>query len=128
MDVVDLRREPTMSRVHEPAAAELEASDRTYRAAGLRAMAPVDVHYSDPVCPHEGCGHRMEWIAFRLGSRDGDDRLIRSWWEGAGFVGRCPKCRGWIRFRTLGMSRVEDDEAARLPRLADDWHSTAKFA
>ena len=116
-----------MSRVNEPSASDLEVYDRVYREAGLRAMAPVYIRYADPFCPHSGCGHRMEWIAFELGSNEGDERLIRSWWAGVGFAGRCPKCRDWIRFRTRGMSRVEGDEATGLPRLPDDWHQVARF-
>jgi len=45
--------------------AELEALDRFYREGGLHAMASPHVHYDEPTCPHQGCGHRMEWIDFK---------------------------------------------------------------
>src|SRR3954453_15566513 len=89
--------------------------DRFYREGGLRAMASPHVHYDDPQCPHEGCDHKLEWIDFQLelfGDPDGIYKpLVRAWWEGTGFVGRCPSCGGWIRFTTLGKEALTEQEA-----------------
>ena len=96
--------------------AELETLDRFYREGGLRAMASPHVHYDEPTCPHPGCSHQMEWIDFKLelhGDPEGVYKpLVRAWWEGSGFVGRCPACQEWIRFTTLKMEAVDDDLAA----------------
>jgi len=121
-----------MQKSNPPTAAELEGLDRFYREGGLRTMASAHVHYDDPHCPHPGCGHTMEWIDFKLGLH-GDPEgiykpLVRSWWQGTGFAGRCPRCGGWIRFTTLRKDAIDDLEAAGLPRLPDDWHSVAQIA
>jgi hypothetical protein len=112
--------------------AELEAMDRFYREGGLRAMASPHVHYDGPVCPHPGCAHRMEWIEFKPelhGDPEGIYKsLVRSWWEGQGFMGRCPNCQRWIRFTTLNMEAVDEDQAGQYPRLPGHWHTIAQFA
>jgi hypothetical protein len=112
--------------------AELEAYDRVFRDGGLSAMASSCVHYDDPGCPHPGCSHRMEWIDFKL-ELHADPQgiytpLVRAWWEGRGFVERCPVCHDWIRFTTLGMEGVTDPVANQYPRLPDNWHALARFA
>ncbi len=111
---------------------DLAELDRFYRDGGLRTMASPHVHYDDPRCPHDGCPHRMEWIDFKLelhGDPEGIYKpLVRSWWSGTGFVGQCPACHGWIRFTTLHMAAVDDEEAARSPRLPESWASIAQFA
>ncbi len=74
----------------------------------------------------------MEWIDFKLephSDPEGIDKpLVRSWWEGTGFAGRCPACQGWIRFTTLSMEAADDQEAGQTPRLPDNWASVAQFA
>jgi hypothetical protein len=74
----------------------------------------------------------MEWIDFML-EKYGDkaavyDPLVRSFWEGAGFAGKCPSCGGWIRFTTLRMEALDDGAAKTIPRLPDNWHAVAQFA
>src|ERR1700687_5787099 len=105
--------------------------DRVYREGGLRHLASPHVHYHDPSCPHAGCGHKMEWIDFQLelyGDRDGVYvPLVRAWWEGSGFVGRCPHCHQWIRFSTLGMEVPTAEQVQQLLHLPDDWHTVAQF-
>ena len=112
--------------------AELERLDRIYRVGGLRAMAPPHIHDDDGVCTHEGCGYRMEWIDFKLelhGDPEGVYKpLVRSWWDGVRFVGRCPRCHGWVRFTTLEISACGDDEAVGLPMLPGNWASVAQIA
>ena len=109
---------------------EIEEMDRFYREGGLRQMASPHVHYHDATCPHPGCGHKMEWIDFQLelcGDLEGIYKpLVRAWWEGKGFAGRCPTCQGWIHFTTLGMNRL--DEKQSIARLPDNWHAAAQFA
>jgi hypothetical protein len=121
-----------MSRSSTLSSAELETLDRFYREGGLRAMASPHVHYDEPACPHPGCGHRMEWLDFKLdlhGDPEGIDKpLVRAWWENRGFVGRCPNCQGWIRFTTLEMEAVDEDQAAQYSRLPENWHTLAQFA
>jgi len=110
----------------------LEELDRSYREGGLRAMASPHVHYDDPHCPHAGCDHRMEWIDFKLelhGDPEGVYQpLVRAWWDGTGFVGRCPQCQGWIRFTTRALEAINAPDAGRFPRLPEGWHRIAQFA
>ena len=121
-----------MSHPAAPSTSDLEAYDRIYREGGLRAMASPHVHYDDPHCPHPGCGHPMEWIDFKLELHGNPESvyqpLVRAWWDGTGFAGRCPNCQHWIRFTTLGMHPLEDDEAGRSPQLPEDWAAVAQFA
>jgi hypothetical protein len=121
-----------MSKATILSRAELEILDRSYREGGLRAMASPHVHHDDPACPHPGCYQRMEWIDFTLephGDPEGIYKpLVRAWWEGRGFVGRCPGCSNWIRSTTLGIEAIFDDRMDQYPRLPDDWHTVAQFA
>src|SRR6516225_1804915 len=111
---------------------ETEQLDRFYRAGGLRQMAAPHIHYHDSTCPHPGCNHRMEWIDFQLelfGDPEGIYKpLVRSWWEGTGFAGRCPACGGWIRFTTLRVEPLTDTQIDRYPKLPDNWHAVAPSA
>jgi hypothetical protein len=74
----------------------------------------------------------MEWIDFQLelfGDPDGIYKpLVKAWWDGTGFVGRCPNCGSWIRFTTLRMDAVSDAEATKHAKLPDQWHTVAQFA
>jgi hypothetical protein len=111
---------------------QAEALDRYYREGGLRQMASPHVHYHELTCPHPGCQQRMEWIDFPLelfGDPEGVYKpLVRSWWEGVGFVGRCPGCGGWVRFTTLRREAVTDDQAERFAKLPDNWYAVAQLA
>jgi hypothetical protein len=118
-----------MSRI--PGPAERQFFDRFYSESGLRAMASPHAHYDDPACPHPSCSHQMEWIDFdlELGREPEaiDGALIRAWWEGRGFVGRCPSCRNGIRFTTLGMEAIAEDRADEYPQLTENWHAVAQL-
>ena len=121
-----------MSKPTTLSSAETERLDQFYREGGLRAMASPHVPYDEPNCPHPGCGHVMEWIDFKL-ELHGDPQgiyqpLVRAWWDGTGFVGPCPAGGGLIRFRTLGMSAVDDDSKTGLPSLPEKWADLAQFA
>jgi hypothetical protein len=121
-----------MSKMSALSRAELEALDHFYREGGLSAMASPHVHYDEPACPHPGCSHRMEWIDFKLelhGDADGIYKpLVRAWWEGQGFVGRCPACSEWIHFTTLKMEALDEDLASQYPQLPGNRHVIAQFA
>jgi hypothetical protein len=129
---VNVTQEPAMPRSTAPTASEIEELDRFYREGGLHAIASPQVHYDDPQCPHPGCGHAMEWIDFKLELHNDPEGvykpLVRSWWQGSGFAGRCPGCQGWIRFTTLRKEAIEDPDTACLPRLPDGWHTVAQIA
>ena len=100
---------------------EIADLDRFYREGGLRQMTSPHVHYAHGVCPRAGCGHALEWIDFQLepfGDPEGVYKpLVKSWWEGKGFAGLCPSCGGWIKFTTLRMDALSDEDAATLPKL-----------
>jgi hypothetical protein len=117
--------------VNDPTAGEIDELDRIYRQGGLKQMALPHIHYHDPFCPHADCGHKMEWIDYQLkllGDRDGIyGPLVRSWWEGQGFVGQCPNCRQWIRFTTQAMEIPTADQVDQLPHLPENWHTVAQF-
>jgi len=121
-----------MSNASTSTPAELQALDRFYREGGLRALASPHVHNDDPNCPHPGWPHQMEWIDFKLelhGDPEGIDKpLVRAWWVGRGFVGRCPGCRNWIRFTTMAMEAVPDEVAGQYPSLPENWQTVAQFA
>ena len=103
---------------------EIEELDRFYREGGLRQMASPHVHYQKPKCPHPNCDREIEWIDFQLELFS----AVRSWWEGTGFVGRCPQCQQWIHFTTLKMNALNDDDVADMVKLPDNWHTVAQFA
>jgi hypothetical protein len=121
-----------MSKTPAISPAEVETLDRFYREGGLRAMASPHVHYDDSECPHSNCSHRMDWIDFKLGLHGDPDGihkpLVRAWWEGRGFVARCPVCSEWIHFTTLKMEAMDDELAAQYPQLPGDWHTIAQLA
>ncbi len=94
-------------------------------------MASPHGHDDDPACPPAGSGRRFEWMDFKL-ELHGDPEevknpLVRSGWEGAGFVGRCPSYGGWVRFYTLGLGACDDEEAAGLPHRPEPWWTVAQI-
>ena len=106
---------------------ELEQMHELYRQGGLeRQMAPHIV-YAEPTCPHPGCSEPMQALDFRLEDhgRLVHDPLVRAWWNDTGFVGRCPRCSGWILFTIRGKTAMTPEAAAAYPSLPDDWHSKA---
>ncbi len=106
-----------------PTAEERERMHAIYRQGGLdRLMAPHIV-YTEPTCPHVGCGQQMHAIDFRLEDhgRAIHDPLVRAWWNDIGFVGRCPHCDHWIHFTINAKTAITAEEAANYPQLPDDW-------
>lgn len=98
-----------------------------YRRGGQKRGITPHIVYSDATCPHVGCSERLQAIDFRLEDqgRAVHDLLVRAWWNDTGFVGRCPRCGGWIHFTIRGKRAVDDEEAARLPQLPENWHAGA---
>lgn len=92
-------------------------------------MPSPHVHYVRAGCPHPGCSLVMAWIDFRLEVYEDDIEkpLMRAWWTGNGFVGRCPACQRWIHFTPLSMRAVAEEDAAQLPQLPGDWQAMAHF-
>jgi hypothetical protein len=121
-----------MSRTATLSPEEIRELDGFYREGGLRAMASPRVHYGDLSCPHPGCDQKMEWIDFKVelhGDPEGVYKpLVQAWWSGTGFVGRCPRCQRWVRFTTLKMEAIDEEQASGLPQLPADWHMVAQFA
>jgi hypothetical protein len=110
-----------------PTSEEIEQMHDTYRRGGLeRQMAPHFV-YAEPTCPHPGCSETMQAIDFRLEDhgRIVQGPLVCAWWNDTGFVGRCPRCGGWIHFTIRTKIAITPEEAAGYPQLPDDWHSRA---
>jgi hypothetical protein len=110
-----------------PLSDELDRMHALYRKGGeARRMAP-HIIYADAACPHAGCGQHMQAIDFRLEAYGPTvhNPLVVAWWNDTGFVGRCPRCNGWIHFTIRSKRAVTAEEAARLPQLPADWHQVA---
>jgi hypothetical protein len=118
--------------IPEKSCLPIDHMDPLYREGGLRNIAPPQIHYHDSKCPHPGCTQTMEWIDFQLELYGDVDRvynpLVKAWWDGTGFAGRCPRCAGWIHFTTLRMEPLSDDQSQLYPHLPDNWHTLAQLA
>ena len=92
-------------------------------------MPSPHVHYLNGTCPHPDCELRLELIDFRLEVyEDPIERpLMLAWYQGAGFVGACPRCARLIHFSNRTLRAVGTEEANGLPRLPLDWHNNAHF-
>ena len=115
------------TRAAAPSGEDLATMHDLYRQGGLdRQMAPHIV-YTEATCPHPDCSQPMQALDFRLEDhgRAIHDPLVRAWWNDTGFVGRCPKCGGWIHFTIRAKTAITNEEAARYPRLPDNWHVKA---
>jgi hypothetical protein len=115
------------TKLTAPTAGELDEMHALYRRGGQeRQMAP-HVVYQGAACPHAGCGQQLQAIDFRLEDhgRAIHDSLVRAWWDDKGFVGRCPRCGGWIHFSIRAKRAITAEEAAGYPQLPDDWHDRA---
>jgi hypothetical protein len=102
---------------------DLHRMHEVYRTGGQEHGTAPHVVYTDPACPHPGCGARLQAIDFRLEEhgREVHDALVRAWWSDEGFAGRCPRCRGWIHFTIRAKRAVSEEEAAGCLKLPDDW-------
>ena len=109
-----------------PAMDELDRMHALYRQGGQeRQMAPHIV-YPENSCPHDGCDQSMQAIDFRLEDHGPLCMIpLRAWWNDTGFVGRCPRCGGWIHFTIRAKRAITADEAAQYPQLPNDWHAKA---
>lgn len=106
---------------------DLHCMHESYRTGGAERLGPLHVVYTEASGPHPGCPARMQAIDFRLEAygQAVHDPLVTAWWNGTGFAGRCPHCGGWIHFTIHEKRAIDGAEAARLPKLPDDWHSEA---
>ncbi|MGP0066491.1 MAG: hypothetical protein ACLQGP_23245 [Isosphaeraceae bacterium] len=117
-----------MSRVAMvPINDELDQMHALYRQGGEERQITPNIVYRETSCPHDGCDQPMQAIDFRLEDhgRAVQDPLVLAWWNDTGFVGRCPRCDGWIHFTIRAKRAITLDEAARYPQLPDDWHVKA---
>jgi hypothetical protein len=110
-----------------PSAEELNQMHAIYRQGGLDRLIAPHVFYTEPTCPHIGCGQPMHAIDFRLEDhgRAIHDPLVRAWWNDVGFAGRCPHCDGWIHYTITDKTAITAEDAARYPQLPDDWYAKA---
>ena len=106
---------------------DLEAMHAVYREGGKQKQMAPHIVYPQETCPHPGCQQKLQAIDFRLEDfgRQVHDPLVRAWWDDTGFAGRCPGCGGWIHFTIRAKRAIDDQEAASLPKLPDDWHDKA---
>lgn len=111
----------------DPGPDQRRAMHGLYHAGGAHRHKAPHVAYPDARCPHAGCDQRLQAIPFHREDHGqaAHDPLIRAWWEDTGFAGCCPSCGGWIHFTILGKRAMDDEQAARLPRLPENWHAGA---
>ncbi len=110
-----------------PSVEELEQMHALYRQGGQEQQMAPQIVYPETSCPHDDCDQPMQAIDFRLEDhgRAVHDPLVRAWWNDTGFVGRCPRCGGWIHFTIRAKRPITADEAVQYPQLPDDWHIKA---
>jgi hypothetical protein len=100
-----------------PTIEEKDQMHALYRQGGQeRQMAPHIV-YPETSCPHDGCEQSMQAIDFRLEDhgRAVHDPLVRAWWNDTGFVGRCPRCDGWVHFTLQSKRAITADTGLPHP-------------
>ena len=120
--MVEVSRDATV-----PTVEELDQMHTLYRQGGQERQTAPQIVYPETSCLHAGCDQPMRAIDFRLEDfgRAVHDPLVRAWWNDTGFVGRCPRCDGWIHFTIRAKPAITADEAAPYPQLPDDWYARA---
>jgi hypothetical protein len=110
-----------------PTVEELYRMHALYRQGGQERQPAPQIVYPEISCPHSGCDQPMRAIDFRRedSGRAVHDPLVRAWWNDTGFVGRCPRCDGWIHFTIRAKHAITADVAAQYPQLPDDWYARA---
>ncbi len=106
---------------------ELDRMVDVYRRGGQKKRMAPDIAYPEAVRPHDGCDMPMQAIDLRLEdySRAVHDPLVRTSWDDRDFVGRCPRCGGWIHFTNRVKRSIGADEAPRYSRVPDSWYAAA---
>jgi hypothetical protein len=109
---------------------EVERRLAEYRRLGFQRQAPAHVVYHDEHlgCPWASCDLRIAGINFRLelqGDPPAQAQWLAAWWNGAGLVGRCPRCGRHVLFGLEGKRAVSDPAAWGTAVLPDDWHQKA---
>jgi hypothetical protein len=110
-----------------PTPEELERMHDDCRQEGLDRQLAAQIVYAEPTCPHPGCPESMQALDFRLEDQGQpvDDRLVRAWWNDTGFVGKCPRCGGWIHFTIRANRAIAPEDRAKYLQLPDEWHHSA---
>lgn len=109
---------------------EVERRIAEYRRVGYEYRSPVHIVYHPPrhPCPWPGCDYRVAGIAFEL-EKMGDpahrERWMRTWWQGPGLVGPCPKCGRLVLFGYFDKRAVTDMSGLEEAMLPRDWFRTA---
>jgi hypothetical protein len=101
-----------------------------YRREGYKRQAMPHMVYQNPfqLCPWEGCGFRIASIDFQLekiSDRELKKALLAAWWQGPGFVGRCPRCGQYVLYSMDGKQVISDSQAQGFAMLPDDWYQNA---
>jgi hypothetical protein len=116
-----------MSQAVSPTTAEFERMHAVYLEGGAKRAAAPQAVYVDASCPHADCAKHLQAIDFRLeaSGRAVHGALVKAWWDDTGFAGRCPTCNRWIHFTVRGKHAISEAEAAKLPRLPENWANEA---
>src|SRR5260370_38296024 len=101
-----------------------------HRREGYKRQAMPHMVYHNPfqLCPWEGCGFKISSIDFQI-EKISDPKLkkelLGAWWQGPGFVGRCPGCGQFVLFSMHGKQPIGDPNSQGLIVLPDDWYQNA---
>ncbi len=101
-----------------------------YRREGYNRQAMPHIVYHDPfhLCPWPGCGFKIAAVDFqveKISDAGQKKELLAAWWQGPGFVGRCPGCGKYVLFSMDSKRAVADPAAQGLKLLPEDWYQTA---
>jgi len=101
-----------------------------YRREGYKRQAMPHMVYGNQfqLCPWEGCGFKISSIDFQL-EKIADPKLkkalLAAWWQGPGFVGRCPGCGKFVLYSMDGKHTISDPKAQGLVMLPEKWYQIA---
>jgi len=90
-----------------PTPKQLEHMHALYRKGGGDRLMALHILYSDPACPHAGCGLRLQAIDFRLETygRAVHDPLVRAWWNDPVLRGAAPNAAAGFILRLVKKER-----------------------
>src|SRR5438876_4538002 len=117
-------REPTVSQNDERYWID------EYRQEGFKRQAMPHIIYHHPfqLCPWPGCGFRIAAIDFRIEKIDDPNHkkeLLAAWWQGPGFIGRCPGCGKYVLYSMDGKQSISDAAVQGYKMLPEDWYQSA---
>jgi len=101
-----------------------------YRHEGFKRQAMPHIIYHPPFqsCPWPGCGFRIAAIDFQIEKIDDaglKKQLLAAWWQGPGFVGRCPSCGKYVLYSMDGKQAISDTAIQGYKILPEDWYQSA---